>query len=418
MQESSADDMNQNQGEVVNPSEQQDAPVGPPAEDGLHLQIDITPYVPEPVKPAWQYLQDYPLLLVLLMFALGYGIGKGLQWLLRASLQQATKRTKTKFDDKLIGFLTAPVLQTMVILALVVATKAFDFSDELDRFVVRGLFTLLIVFWGRAWFKATTLAISALSRQEGRFEIFQPRTRPLFEIGVKLFLFSVLVWMFMAVWHIDGTAWLASAGVIGIAVGFAARDTLANLISGVSIVADAPYKIGDYIVLDTGERGIVTELGMRSTRLLTRDDVEISIPNAVMGNAKITNESGGPAVEHRIRIPVGVAYGSSPEQVVEVLEDIARDEELVLDFPAPRIRMRGFGASSLDFEMLGWIRLPEQRGLAKHRLLMEIEKRFREENIEIPFQQHDIHIRSGQLGPDLPQDRSEPDGSEADQSSR
>ena len=102
-------------------------------------------------------------------------------------------------------------------------------------------------------------------------------------------------------------------------------QTLANLISGVSIVADAPYKIGDYIVLDTGERGIVTGLGIRSTRLLTRDDVEISIPNAVIGNAKITNESGGPWVLHRIRIPVGVAYGSDTELVVKLLEQVASD---------------------------------------------------------------------------------------------
>ena len=198
----------------------------------------------------------------------------------------------------------------------------------------------------------------------------------------------------MQLWSIDGTAWLASAGVIGIAVGFAARDTLANLISGVSIIADAPYKLGDYIILDTGERGVVTELGMRSTRLLTRDDVEISIPNAVVGNAKITNESGGPAVEHRIRIPVGVAYGTSPQEVLDVLENVARDNEMILELPAPRVRMRGFGQSSLDFELLGWIKYPEQRGLATHGLLIEIEKQFREAGIQIPFPQQDVHIKS------------------------
>src|SRR5210317_936039 len=171
-------------------------------------------------------------------------------------------------------------------------------------------------------------------------------------MGVKVLLLSFLIWFFMALWNIDGTAWLASAGVIGIAVGFAAKDTLANLISGISIIADAPYKLGDYVVLDTGERGVVTELGMRSTRLLTRDDVEISIPNAVMGMAKITNESGGPAVEHRIRIPVGVAYGTRPARVVEILEDVARTNDMVLDFPAPRARMRAFADSSVDFELL------------------------------------------------------------------
>jgi MscS family membrane protein len=159
-------------------------------------------------------------------------------------------------------------------------------------------------------------------------------------------------------------------------------------------VADAPYKIGDYIVLDTGERGIVTNLGIRSTRLLTRDDVEVSIPNAVIGNAKITNESGGPWIKHRIRIAIGVAYGSNTEEVVAILEQIGRGCPGINDNPAPRVRMRAFGASSLDFELLGWINHPELRGRVKHDLLMEIDRRFREEGIVIPFPQRDVHIRS------------------------
>ena len=77
-------------------------------------------------------------------------------------------------------------------------------------------------------------------------------------------------------------------------MGFAAKDTLANLFAGVFILADAPYKIGDFIVLDGGERGRVTKIGIRTTRILTRDDVEITIPNATIANSKIINESGGP----------------------------------------------------------------------------------------------------------------------------
>jgi small-conductance mechanosensitive channel len=365
-----------------------------PAADAFDLAIDITPMLPEPLLPVWEFLQDYPWALIIVMFGLGYVAGKLVQWILHSILSQGAKRTKTTLDDLLIDYLTAPVLQTFVILALVAAVKSFGFSDAVDWFLVRALFTVLLFYWGRAWFRATHLAITALSRDVDRFEVFQPRTRPLFEMGIKLFLFTVAMWLFMLLWNIDGTAWLASAGVLGIAIGFAAKDTLANLISGVSIIADAPYKLGDFIVLDTGERGVVTELGMRSTRLLTRDDVEISIPNAVMGNAKITNESGGPAVEHRIRVPVGVAYGTRPEQVVEILEEIAREEEMILDLPAPRVRMRAFGLSSIDFQLMGWIKYPEQRGLTTHRVLLAIDRRFRGEGIEIPFPQQDVHIRS------------------------
>ncbi len=362
--------------------------------DVLDLNIQIEPFLPEWMMPAWDFLQDYPLILVLMMLIAGYALGKGIQWILETVLSQAARRTRSDLDDHLVKFLTEPIVQTAVVLALAATIKAFDFGESVDWVLIRLLFTVLLFLWGRAWFKATALAIAAMSRDTRRFMVFQPRTRPLFEMGIKVVLLSILVWFFMTLWNIDGTAWLASAGVIGIAVGFAAKDTLANLISGVSIIADAPYKLGDYIVLDTGERGVVTELGMRSTRLLTRDDVEISIPNAVMGNAKITNESGGPSLEHRIRIPVGVAYGTLPTLVVDVLEQVAKDNELVLGHPAPRARMRAFGESSLDFELLGWIKYPEQRGLAKHNLLIEIEKRFRENDIQIPFPQRDLHLRT------------------------
>ncbi len=269
----------------------------------VDLDIDIGPWLPESLQPFWAFLQDYPLLLVLLLAALGYVVGKGLQWVLRQLLSRLTRRTQSDLDDRLSVYLTKPVVHTTVVVALVAAVKSFGFDEGADRFMVRILFSFLVLLWGRAWFHAATLVIGLMARDTQRFPAFQPRTRPLFEMGFKLVLISIFIWLFMALWDIDGTAWLASAGVIGIAVGFAAKDTLANLISGVSIIADAPYKIGDYIVLDTGERGVVTELGMRSTRLLTRDDVEISIPNAVMGNAKITNQdnecvAGGALIDY------------------------------------------------------------------------------------------------------------------------
>lgn len=358
----------------------------------LELDVDVGQYVPEYARPAFEFLGDYPLVLVLLLGALGWGIGKVIQTMVRKVLDQAARRTRTDLDDRLIKLLSAPIIQTTVTLALIVAVMAFKERTAFVDIIIRILVTLLLMFWARAWLKATHLALEALSKNVSRFEVFQPRTAPLFEMGIKILLVIVFAYLFMRVWGIDGTAWLASAGIIGIVIGFAARDTLANLISGVSIVADAPYKIGDYIVLDTGERGIVTNLGIRSTRLLTRDDVEISIPNAVIGNAKITNESGGPWVKQRIRIPVGVAYGSDTDLVVKVLMKVAEGNPDVIERPEPRVRMRAFGQSSLDFELMGWINHPEDRGKVSHELFMEIDRQFRENGIVIPFPQRDIHL--------------------------
>lgn len=354
--------------------------------------FDTEKYLPNALHPLFELLLQYPVILVLVLLGLGLLIGKLLQLLLQTALGHVAEKTESTLDDNLLKMLSAPVLQTTVILSLVLSVKALSFGDAFEQFLVRLLVTILLLFWSRAWFRAINLALPFLSRESKRFNVIQPRTAPLFEMTIKLTLLSIIIWFFLALWGINGTAWLASAGVVGIAVGFAARDTLANLISGVSIVADAPYKIGDYIVLDSGERGMVTNLGMRSTRLLTRDDVEITIPNAVMGNAKISNESGGPTILHRIRISVGVAYGSDTSRVVAVLEKVAEENTLFLASPAPRVRMRAFGESALEFELLGWISHPEVRGLATHQLLMEIARCFKEEGIQIPFPQRDVHL--------------------------
>jgi len=257
-----------------------------------------------------------------------------------------------------------------------------------------ALATILLLSWMRAGMSTARIVLELIGHNHHRFEIIQEKTIPLFNMGLKMLLIGFGAYIFLMIWSVDPTAWLASAGVIGIAVGFAARDSLANLFSGIFLVADSPYKMGDYIVLDTGERGEVTQMGMRSTRLLTRDDVEVTVPNAVMANAKIVNESGGPWEKERIRMPVGVAYGSDVDEVCAVLEAVAAGHPEVVAQPAPRVRMRAFGNSSLDFELLAWIDRPVLRGRIRHDLLKGIYKAFIEHGIEIPFPQTDIHLRS------------------------
>ncbi|MDH5712127.1 MAG: mechanosensitive ion channel, partial [Gammaproteobacteria bacterium] len=180
----------------------------------------------------------------------------------------------------------------------------------------------------------------------------------------------------------------------------ASKDTLANLFSGVFILADAPYKIGDFIVLDSGERGEVTHIGIRSTRILTRDDVEVTIPNSIMGNTKIINESGGPHKKYRIRVKVGVAYGSDIDKVKAILMDVATNETSVCKDPEPRVRFRQFGASSLDFELLCWIEDPVLRGRVIDTLNSAVYKKFQQYEIEIPYSKHDVYIKAMPDKPD------------------
>ena len=171
---------------------------------------------------------------------------------------------------------------------------------------------------------------------------------------------------------------------------------MANLFAGVFILADSPYKVGDYIVLDGGFRGRVTRIGLRSTRVLTRDDVEITIPNATIANSKILNESGGPHLKHRIRTSVGVAYGTDIDQLKKVLQQVietACKEGHICPDPEARIRFRGFGDSALMFDLLCWIHRPEERGRAQDHLNTSIYKALGSAQIEIPYPKRDVYVK-------------------------
>jgi MscS family membrane protein len=211
-------------------------------------------------------------------------------------------------------------------------------------------------------------------------------------VGILLFVFA-LIWVAAGDFGLPVTAIFASAGVVGVAVALAARETLANFFGGVSVLLDRPFRTGDYIVLDSGERGEVMEIGLRSTRILTRDEVLICVPNSLITNVKVVNESA-PLPHFRVRIKVGVAYGTDIGQVEAVLLDLAKKNDLVAKEPAPRVRFRRFGDSSLDFELLCWAKRPHDKGLLTHTLNGEIYRAFGAAGIIIPFPQRDVHLNA------------------------
>ena len=360
------------------------------------IQQDLDPsrYVPDFLQPVWNFFLPYPWLLTLLLVAVAYVAGKILKSVISRSLMKLVSKTSSDADDRLVEYLTKPLILTTVVAGLIMAVSLYQLPPGLRNATIAILASIVLFSWLRASLRTARVLLELLASNSHRFEIIQERTIPIFDMTIKLLLVGMAAYFILLIWGINPTAWLASAGVIGIAVGFAAKDTLANLFSGIFIVADAPYKVGDYIVLGSGERGKVTSLGMRSTRLLTRDDIEVTIPNAVIANSKIVNESGGPWLKHRIRVPVGVAYGSDVDQVCEVLKEIANALPEVVKDPAPRVRMRALGDSSLDFELLAWIDYPELRGRVRHELLMNIYKGLNSKGIEIPFPQQDIYVRS------------------------
>jgi MscS family membrane protein len=308
-------------------------------------------------------------------------------------LKRLALKTHFDLDDHVFGLLHSPIYNSILLLGVASATLILS-PPELTLNIIFSLIqTAALLVWATFLLRANRTLLTRIARNDKRIKIVHQQTLPLFLNLINIVIVVMTVYFLFSAWNIDMTAWLASAGIVGIAVGFAAKDTLANLFSGVFIMADAPYKIGDVIVLDTAERGEVTHIGIRSTRILTRDDVEVTIPNSVMGNTKIINESGGPHEKFRCRVSVGVAYGSDIDKVRKILMAIALADKQVRKDPEPRVRFRLFGASSLDFDLLVWITNPVLRGSVVDSLNCAIYQAFNEHNIEIPYSKQDLYIK-------------------------
>ena len=208
-------------------------------------------------------------------------------------LKNLAIKTQFDLDDHLVGLIQSPIYISILLLGIASAVLILSPPELFLNISFSLIQSFALIVWVVFFLRSNRILLTRISRNEKRIKIVHQQTLPLFLNLINILIVILAVYFLFSAWNIDMTAWLASAGIVGIAVGFAAKDTLANLFSGVFIMADAPYKIGDFIVLDTGERGEVTHIGIRSTRILTRADVEVTIPNAVMGNTKIINESGG-----------------------------------------------------------------------------------------------------------------------------
>jgi MscS family membrane protein len=333
------------------------------------------------------YLQA---LIIAVAFILG---GKVADWIISAIIGRFARQSSNSFDDQIVGLVHTPIFTSFVLLGLALGTYRIELP-EAPAFITIGILKTIAIFvWYNTLMQLMNLVVRAFSSTRDR-KIVQTGMLSLLHNAMKVIVVALTVYFLFLAWNIDVTAWLASAGIVGLALSFAAKDTLSNLFAGVSIVMDAPYKAGDFIILDTGERGVVTDIGLRSTRILTRDDVEITVPNGIIGNGKIINEAGGPPSQHRIRVSVGVAYGSDIDHVIDVLAKVASDHPEVLASPEPRVRFRQFGESSLDFELLGWIAKPVDRGRVSHELNCSVYKALNKNSIEIPFPQRDLYVRS------------------------
>ena len=194
---------------------------------------------------------------------------------------------------------------------------------------------------------------------------------------------------------------VAGAGVAGIAIGFAAKDTLSNLIAGVLLLIDRPFEVGDRIEVwtspvNSATWGDVLDVGLRATKIKTTDNIIIVIPNNEIMRRDIINYTTI-TEEIRVRVPIGIAYEANTQKAKEVICKVALELDWVMTDPPPKVVVKGFGDSAVNLEARVWIREPRKRMDTISHITDRVKEEFEKMGIEIPFPKRDIYIKKGTL---------------------
>jgi MscS family membrane protein len=345
------------------------------------------------LPPIWNFMNESKIAGALIILVASAILAWLVEFIVHHVLLAWARKSRFHLDDAILDILHKPVWISIVLMGALTGVEWISPRAPFNFILVAVLKSLLLLIW--------VVPINRIVQRivDDWIRHWRQSARPgteMIRLGgniIRLIVLAGAIFLFLSLWKINITPLLASAGLVGVAVALAAKETLSNFFGGVTVLLDRPYKVGDFIILDSGERGEVVEIGMRSTRVMTRDDVQISIPNSIITSTKVINESA-PEPRFRVRIKIGVAYGSDVDQVEDVLLAAARGNVLVAPEPEPRVRFRNFGDSSLDFELLCWAHQPLDKGRLVHQLNRAIYKAFEQAGIVIPFPQRDIHMHS------------------------
>lgn len=246
---------------------------------------------------------------------------------------------------------------------------------------------------------ALVITIAAIVSRYARI-VLQKRIFPRFHIDLSLqyTLLKIFHYLILVIGTIYGlkfgfaldlTSVAVIIGFLSVGIGFGLQYIAADIASGFILLFERPVRVGDYLKLPHVE-GRVDNIGLRSTRIMTNDSVIVIVPNATLIRNEIINWSYINRV--RIKIPIGVAYGSDVQKVTEALIAAGGSIEEVLDDPPPKVYLKAFGESSIDFELLVWINKPDNNLQIRGDINYQIDRFFRQHRIAIPFPQRELHL--------------------------
>ncbi len=335
--------------------------------------------------PYVQYIRPAIYFLLSLLLAL---IFKGI---LLGRLKILSKKSRWQWDDVVIKGLGRGVIYIFLIGGAYLAINELPADPEVKHLAVGGLFVVLAL--------VTAMIISGIT--EGFIGLYSKKTQgglpagSIFNVLAKILIFTLALLVVLQTYGISVTPVLATLGVGGLAVALALQDTLSNLFAGIQLIASKKFRPGDYIEMEGVNSGFVEDISWRNTTIKTPANNLIIIPNSRISSAIVTNYSK-PKEELSVPVVGGVAYGSDLEKVEKVIAETAKklmaDSEKGVNDYEPLVRFNEFGASGINFTVGLRAREYTDQFALKHEFIKALHKRFKEEGMEFPYPQMDVHM--------------------------
>ena len=325
-------------------------------------------------------------------------VGTSLLWLIIRWILMAVEKRLAKYkfiqnNIKIFSTIHKAIVYGLILAAGTYLIRLFNFS--LLEKIFQALLIIVIAFPAKDFLK---IAIGYLQGQMAK-KTENKVDDIIFDLlskfaGAIVFITAIIIALDML--GVNIMPFVAGAGVAGVAIGFAAKDTLSNLIAGILLIVDRPFEVGDRIEVwnspaGTASWGDVIDIGLRATKIRTTDNIIIVIPNNEIMTRDIINYTLN-SQKIRVRINIGVAYDADIKKAKELIIKVTESADWIATDPPPKVVVRNFGESSVDLQLRVWINEARQRMNTISYVTDKVKEIFDKEGVEIPYPKREIYV--------------------------
>ena len=306
-----------------------------------------------------------------------------------------TAKTKTDVDDNIVKAINRPLSLLILLFGFKIFFLQIWSNYSIINYVNYAIISIMVLIgvktfnkvidiimvgWGQEWAKKT------------KSHLDDQLVNLVHQFSTVILYILAMLWI-LSIWGIEIGPLLAGLGIGGLAIAFALQPTLANIFGGISLILDKTIKVGDIVKLDSGESGIVFDIGLRSTRVKTWTSEILIIPNSKLVDSKVINFNQ-PDRTIRIDIKFGVAYGSKIDKVKKLALDCTKKEEHVLKDPAPGVLFLDMGDSSLNFLLKVYVDDLSNKWDTHQSIIEKLYNSLNKAKISIPFPQRELWVHN------------------------